>query len=118
MQKFQNYTFVKFRNYTYAKVSKLYICKSFKIMHMQKFQNYTCVKFRNYKHVIYAWSRDSVGGILSKSSRTAVGHTRPSVEWVLRFFPGGLKWPGRYVDHSFHQAPRLRTAGATHLLLL
>jgi hypothetical protein len=121
-----------------CKVSKLYICESFKIIHkssfefirMQKFQNctyvkfqnYTYVKFRNYKHVIYAWSRDRVGGTLPKSSRTAVGHTRPSVQWVLGFFPGrggeGVKWPRRYVDHSFHQAPRLRNVGATHLLLL
>ena len=51
------------------------------------------------KYVIYAWSRDtsSVGGILSKSSRTAVGHTRPSVQWVnevLSEWGGGYSGPG------------------------
>jgi hypothetical protein len=34
------------------------------------------------------------------SSRPALGHTQPPIQWVPGALTTGLKWPGRETDHS------------------
>jgi hypothetical protein len=43
---------------------------------------------------------------------------QPPFQWVLSFFPPGVKLPGREFNHSPHPVPRLGMSGATPVLPL
>jgi hypothetical protein len=50
--------------------------------------------------------------LFTTASRTVLGPTQPSIQWVPGAFYLGVKRPGREADHSLHLVPRSRMCGA------
>jgi hypothetical protein len=49
--------------------------------------------------------------LLTNTSRLALGHTQPSIQWVPGVLSLEIKWPGCKDDHSLHLLLRLRMRG-------
>jgi len=54
------------------------------------------------------WRRD-----FYRPSRMALSLTQPPIQWVPAYSRGGVKRPGRDIDHPPHLAPRLNSRAIT-----